>query len=237
MAIDEKSDAALEVTDRAEYMHLLKNAPITELAAYIGKDIDAAVADSDVRTKIIERVVRSGRARALEHVNFNFRINGVSLSTLTHFTRHRMQSIDIPLFTNIKRDSFVLPETISGDAELRGRYEAMMRRAADFGAEMLNAGVSAEDAVYSLLSGNVLDFVMTMNARELLLFFRLRTCERAQWEIRDYADEMLRLCREVSPGIFRYFGPGCYVSGCPEGKMSCGKAAEVREKFRLISRI
>ena len=44
MAIDEKSDAALEVSDQAEYMHLLKNAPIAELAAYIGKDLDAAVA-------------------------------------------------------------------------------------------------------------------------------------------------------------------------------------------------
>ena len=44
MALDPNSNAALEISDQAEYMQYLKNAPIAEFAAYIGKDIDTAVA-------------------------------------------------------------------------------------------------------------------------------------------------------------------------------------------------
>jgi DNA-binding cell septation regulator SpoVG len=43
MAIDPQSNTALEVSDEAEYMNKLRNAPITELADYIGIDIDLAV--------------------------------------------------------------------------------------------------------------------------------------------------------------------------------------------------
>ena len=72
------------------------------------------------------------------------------------------------------------------------------------------------------------------DVRSLLELFRLRCCNRAQWEIRAVATEMLRLCCEVSPALFRTAGPSCYCGGCTEGKMSCGKAKEVREKFEVI---
>ena len=43
MAIDPKSDAALEVSDQAEYNRLLREAPIEELAGYLGSTLDEAV--------------------------------------------------------------------------------------------------------------------------------------------------------------------------------------------------
>ena len=73
--------------------------------------------------------------------------------------------------------------------------------------------------------------VVTMNARSLMNFFELRCCQRAQWEIREVADQMLRLCLSVAPHLFKNAGPGCVRGGCPEGKMTCGKAAEMREKY------
>ena len=65
-------------------------------------------------------------------------------------------------------------------------------------------------------------------------FFRHRCCNRAQWEIRDVADQMLALVYEVAPNLFKKAGPPCLVGGCPEGKMTCGKAAEVRDRYREI---
>jgi thymidylate synthase (FAD) len=62
---------------------------------------------------------------------------------------------------------------------------------------------------------------MTMNCRELLHFFSLRTCNRAQWEIRQLADEMLEICRKRCPAIFANAGPGCVRGHCPE-KRPCG---------------
>ena len=75
---------------------------------------------------------------------------------------------------------------------------------------------------------------LTMNARELLHFFSLRCCNRAQWEIRDMAREMLRQCKRIAPAIFENAGPGCVRGACPEGAKSCGQAAQMRELFRNL---
>jgi thymidylate synthase (FAD) len=65
-----------------------------------------------------------------------------------------------------------------------------------------------------------------------MLYFRLRTCTRAQWEIRDYACEALRQLRKIEPEIFKHYGPSCYADGyCPEGALTCGRAAEMKELF------
>ena len=89
-----------------------------------------------------------------------------------------------------------------------------------------------ETLVYVLLAGNVMDLVTTMNARELRLFLKLRTCTRAQWEIRAFAIEALRLLRERCPLLFADYGPSCVCEGrCPEGRMSCGRMQEMRERF------
>ena len=90
---------------------------------------------------------------------------------------------------------------------------------------------SNEDARFVLPNAAETKFVVTMNARELLHFFSLRCCNRAQWEIRNLAIEMLRQVKEVAPNLFRNAGPGCVRGKCPEGKMTCGKAKEVRSSL------
>ena len=76
--------------------------------------------------------------------------------------------------------------------------------------------------------------VVTMNARSLQNFFHLRCCSRAQWEIRQLAEEMLRLVYPVAPHIFRTAGPACVSGPCPEGKMCCGRTAEVRTRYAAL---
>ena len=64
----------------------------------------------------------------------------------------------------------------------------------------------------------------TMNANELDTFFRLRCCNRAQWEIREYAMAALKELREECPVLFNLYGASCSLNGkCPEGRMCCGK--------------
>ena len=91
-----------------------------------------------------------------------------------------------------------------------------------------------EDARFLLPNAAETKIIITMNARELLHFFRVRCCNRAQWEIRAMATEMLRLAKQVTPNIFKDAGPGCVNDKCPEGKMSCGKMDEVRKKFKNL---
>lgn len=89
-----------------------------------------------------------------------------------------------------------------------------------------------EDARFVLPNACETSIIVTMNARSLYNFFSHRCCNRAQWEIKAVADEMLRLVREVAPTLFRNAGPSCVKGGCPEGKMSCGKISEMRAYYR-----
>ena len=94
--------------------------------------------------------------------------------------------------------------------------------------------MSREDAAYYAMAGHTVDFFLTMNGRELLHFLKLRTCSRAQWEIRALADEMLRLVYPVAPALFAMAGPSCVRGACSEGSMTCGEAAAMREKYAKL---
>lgn len=63
--------------------------------------------------------------------------------------------------------------------------------------------------------------ILTMNVRELRHFFSLRCCNRAQWEIRELADRMLKECKRVAPVLFTDAGPGCIGDRCHEQR-PCG---------------
>ena len=108
--------------------------------------------------------------------------------------------------------------------------EGMEEKAARRQAEKM----AIEDARFVLPNAADTNMIMTMNARELLHFFRHRCCNRAQWEIRAVAKEMLRQVSEVAPTLFVNAGPSCVSGPCPEGKMSCGKMADIREEYRQL---
>lgn len=206
-------------------------AALIEFTGLSSKTINNIVLNPAERLKIIKKILATRRPRALESISFTFRLNGVSLACLTHFARHRMQSIGIPPLTKTNRRRYIVPPAIEQNKALCARYTAAFEKTLLLYEEFKKRGVPEELLVYLQLSGTKIDFVTTMNARELLLFLRLRTCNRAQWEVRAYAIEMLRSLREVVPEIFSAYGPGCYLGHCPEGTLTCGKAAEVIKQF------
>lgn len=190
------------------------------------------ISDNSVKEKIIKAVVSANRARALESAVFTIRFNNVSLSTLTHFSRHRMQCLNIPKLNSVDRNAYVIPESVAANEELLNAYCDAFAKTAALLEQFRAKGYSESETVYLLLSGNTLDITAAMNARELQLFMKLRTCNRAQWEIRDMAILLLRKLRKISPELFATFGPSCYSTGfCPEGRLTCGKMPEIKEKF------
>ena len=194
-------------------------------------EIDEILSDEKNITQIISQVISSKRPRALENANFTFRLNNVSLACLTHFSRHRIQSINIPPISVSDRNSYVLPDSVV-EKGLKDEYLDCFKRTSDLYSDLKAEGVAESILSYVLLAGNTVDFTITMNARELLLFLKLRSCTRAQWEIQNYAVDMLAKLRKVAPLIFNFYGPSCFVTGsCPEGRLSCGRIAEMKEKF------
>lgn len=188
--------------------------------------------DKENLSSVLKKLVACSRQRALESYNCTVKFNGVSLSTLTHFARHRIQGICIPNLIKADRNNYVLPQTIKADSELSLIYTDAFESMKSLYNEFKEKGYDDSVLIYCVLSGNTLDIVTTMNAREMLLFFRLRSCTRAQWEIQLFANDFLKKLRQISPQLFSLYGPSCYVlSYCPEGRMTCGRSSEIKEIF------
>ena len=168
--------------------------------------------------------------RVLENTYASFLIRDVSLSAITHFARHRIQSLVIPPFQKVRLDRFVMPDSVLAKPEIKERYENVFDRNLKTVKILREKQFPVE--LYLCLSGNTLDLITTMNARQYRLFFSLRCCNRAQWEIQRIATEMLNSLRAVQPELYNQMGPSCYPSSvCPEGKLSCGRAQEINERF------
>jgi thymidylate synthase (FAD) len=239
--IHKKSDKKKVVTELISHSHEPEEiAAISAIIKSIGCETNRAkkLIDEDEKlfNEVLQIVTKDRRKRELEQVNFTFRINRISLAALTHIVRHRMQSIIVPLFTEFgKSEDYIIPETISNTKIFLRKYKEVWEKNRAVYETFKEVGVIEEDLVYLYLSGNLLDIITTMNARELYHFLRLRTCNRAQWEIRIIAIDMLRKLRKASPRLFSRVGPGCFMAGkCPEGKLSCGKMDEIEKYFKGI---
>ena len=207
---------------------------LIEKGDYSADSIEKIIESEENVKKILKALVYSSRPRALESYNCTVRFNGVSLSTLTHFARHRIQNICIPNLIKADRYNYCFPETVKADKELLDTYNDAFSTMQNLYSDLKSKGYDDNVLIYCVLSGNTVDIVTTMNARELMLFFRLRICTRAQWEIQIYANKMLEILRNEEPELFRYYGPSCYVQGyCPEGRLTCGRAAEMKEKYSV----
>lgn len=230
----EKEDAVELLSYTPDAAKAIARAALIENCNLPTKQIEDIISDKDECSKIIKAVISSKRQRALEAATFTFRINNVSLSCLTHFARHRMQSIGIPSLTLTDRTRHILPATIEKYPDLKERYCEAFIKTNELYNDLKKSGVSEELLAYVQLSGNTVDIVTTINGRELLLFMKLRSCNRAQWEIRDFAIDMLKKLRAADSTVFNFYGPSCYVSKCPEGPLTCGKAAEVIETIKNL---
>lgn len=187
--------------------------------------------------KLILGILRSGHHSVLEHASFTYGIEGVSRVTTHQLVRHRLASFSqqSQRYTKFdKQSDFILPETIKKNPFLKEKFLKLSNSTLDLYHEMIENGIPLEDARYILPGAINTRIIVTMNARELLHFFRLRTCLRAQWEIRAMAIEMLKLAKVVAPIIFKKAGPACISGPCPEGDFYCGKLKEVRAFYREL---
>ncbi len=211
----------------------------------------------------LDKLSGLGHSSPLEHASFTFGIEGVSRSFLAQMTRHRIASFSVQSqrYVDMSAADMVVPPAIAQDGEASEAfsqaiksakyaydhlhhvledihtYELMLgdsnlteKQARNKASKMAN-----EDARFVLPEACQTRMLVTMNARELNNFFKLRCCTRAQWEIRQVAEEMLKLVYPIAPHLFKDAGPGC-VAGkvCTEGSMTCGLMPQVQDKYKNI---
>ena len=179
--------------------------------------------------KVLKVIMESGHLSALEHASYTFAIDGVSRAMTHQLVRHRLASYNqqSQRYVSYEDDPyFVVPPDVAADSDARARYNEATASAFASYREMIDAGVAPEDARYLLPNAMETKIVVTMNIRELLHFFELRCCKRAQWEIRDVALAMLDLVEPTASYIFMDAGASCRRGPCREGAMTCGEPYE-----------
>lgn len=172
--------------------------------------------------------LRSGHESVIEHATFTFAIEGISRACSHQLVRHRMASYSQQSQRYVKMDKLecVIPHSIEDHPDFhKDVWEEHLESILYLYEELIDAGIPPEDARYILPNACCTNLVMTMNARELRHFLKLRLCKRAQWEIRELAERMLRCVDQVS-NMFADVGPACEMDGkCPERK-PCRKVVE-----------
>jgi thymidylate synthase (FAD) len=187
------------------------------------REILATIKDDKVKKRIND-CVEKGHHSILEHATFSFSIEGISRVTSHQLVRHRLASYSQQSQRYVQfsgRDNYVIPGRIKENERIHQKYEEMMRAVLDFYEDMISEGIPGEDARYIIPSAICTSLVVSMNARELLHFFSLRCCKKAQWEIRRLAYLMLRCVSKVAPLIFASAGPACFTGECPQGDTKC----------------
>lgn len=193
--------------------------------------------------KFIRKLISIGHTSPFEHISFTFGIEGISRACSHQLVRHRLASFSqqsqryVGSYSQNNKDfNFIIPPGIkrSGKEEW---FTNKMKKIQQWYDELVEALKNSdenvfEDARFILPNAIETKIVVTMNARELLHFFKVRCCNRAQWEIRDLSVEMLKLTKPLAPNIFSNAGPSCVNDKCHEGEMSCGKIQEVRQMFK-----
>ena len=215
---------------------------------------DIPVMDMSVnRLRSLKGALDSGHESVIEHASFTFAVSGVSRALTHQLVRHRVASYSQQSQRYVNMDGFeyVMPESIeyaiideSMNTEacceiLYGSelYENIMDEITNLYNLLIEKGVPEEDARYILPNACTTNIIVSMNARELRHFFALRCCNRAQWEIRELANRMLELVKEVAPVMFESAGPSCEQLGyCPE-KRSCGQIMKLSDMIDIVDGI
>ncbi|MHB9003255.1 MAG: FAD-dependent thymidylate synthase [Coriobacteriia bacterium] len=185
--------------------------------------------DDEAVRRVLRTIMTSGHFSALEHASYTFAIDGVSRAMTHQLVRHRLASYNQQsqrYVSYAEEPCFIVPPDVAGDAQALSVYEAACDAAFAAYRALVDAGVAPEDARYLLPNAMETKIVVTMNVRELLHFFELRCCKRAQWEIRELAISMLELAEPTAPYIFADAGASCRRGACREGKMTCGEPYE-----------
>ena len=177
---------------------------------------------SDIKEKLMTEILNKVENRELEQVYYTIQIP-ISLSILTHLTRHRMHSLLVPEFLPMwDLNNYIIPDTIKAKG-FADQFAEMVNENIKVFEKLKSMDVAEEDLIYFYIGGQMCNVLTTMNARNLQWVCRMRCCNKAQWQIRNIAKEIAKQTQEITPLIGKGLGPTCVTNYvCNEGKECCG---------------
>lgn len=198
---------------------------------------------SPYNKKIVENIVNRGHLAATEFDYWVFGIEGYSRVCETQLVRKRIASYLIKSgrveLKGKRKYSLVVPngledtvvETVIPRWTIGGlpvvdtiSIKEILRMLEDWYNQNLEKGYKEEDLRYFKPQATEFKAIIGMDSHALLDWFKIRCCNNAQFEIRDLAKKMLKICKEHQPDLFANAGASCVSLGfCPENDNQCEK--------------
>ena len=197
-----------------------ENEKLAELSAAIC--VDKLDNPSD---KGFEKAIKSGHYSILEHLPLTFLVEDISRACSHQLIRHRIASYSQMSQRYAKVDTneewYVEPESIvTYSRNITDKYRDLMSNIAEFYQEMISKNIPNEDARMILPNACFTSIIMSMNARAFVEASTLRTCNKAQGEIKQVFKDMRECIKEIYPTIYKLAVPNCYKKhGCLEAVM------------------
>lgn len=154
---------------------------------------------------LIDRVGNKFKhASTLEHLNYNFKIEGISRACLQELARHRHASLSVKstryTLKELKCEESFYDYAVNNETSERAHkyivttgtplVDAMSVRALENLRVVLKSGVTNDIAKFCLPESYKTSLAWTINARSLQNFLALRTSKAALWEIRNLANSI-----------------------------------------------
>lgn len=157
--------------------------------------------------EFIQKIIENGHHSVLEHAYATFRVTGASRSFTHQLVRHRLCAFSqqSQRYVSERSFSYVEPPSIAASPKAHAIFERSMANAKEAYTGLQELGIENEDARYVLPNAVQSEIVFSANLRELRHVLYLRCHERAQWEIRNVALEMLRILKKETPAVFQDF--------------------------------
>lgn len=149
-----------------------------------------------------------GHESPIEFASSTFYVEGVSRVFLAQITRHRLANFMVQSFRYTEPDEgVVIPETIKDWANKnKANQDALdqsLSNADWLYDQMVEDGVPKEDARMAKFMGEKTKLYVRFNFREARHIIQLRGLnEHAQWEIREFGQEVLEYLYYEAPSIF-----------------------------------
>lgn len=173
------------------------------------KDVNAVLKEAkdkpqEVKEKFIQKLIKAGHESILEHVSFTFVVSNISRIATHQLVRHRVASYAQYSHRGMDDElTFIIPDSLSDKMnekeEINNFIMGYLEQAGGFYYDLVKLGIPPEDARFMLPNGLASNIMFTMNGRELRHFLKLRLAKNAQWEIRQLAQEILKILNDVCP--------------------------------------
>lgn len=154
--------------------------------------------DAKLRERFVRDRIKNGEENLLEHAYVQLDIRGISRACLQQLVRHRQHvvySVESQRYVSQENATFVMPPSLVGLGQQKV-FEDTCKFCLNTYIQLINRGVRKEDARYLLPEATATNLVITYNFRGLRHLLRMRCDKKAQWEIRELANEIRRKVQE-----------------------------------------